>query len=432
MPPSPSSLPASRPLLWDLYEEHLDEAAFLWGQWERAMDAAHYTLADVIEGPEERLRAHLDGLVLGAKPVAERLLFPALGDDDVGKVSAAAWALLHAEDADHLPAVFDALTKADKKETRAALARAFELSERPDLAARLRPYLEASAPAVQAMIVTVLAARAAGQPAAGSLPLESLLESRHPELLVAALRAVSRAPDPSYARFVEKPLASPYLAVRDAAIEAGLRLGLRAARTACSKLVARNAAGARLPLAVLALGGEAIDVTAIVRKLEVESMRRDALWALGFAGTVQAAEAALAWIGDEGVGKAAGEAFATITGARIAGALAQAGQTDNGPTAEGQAREGDDDDGPVPVVLPDEALPLPHVERLLGWWNKASARFAPETQYLFGQPLSAETLRSALASGPTWRRRAWNLELASRNQGGVDLDRWARQQRGGA
>ena len=29
-----------RPIPWDLYEEHLDEAAFLWNMWEAAREGA--------------------------------------------------------------------------------------------------------------------------------------------------------------------------------------------------------------------------------------------------------------------------------------------------------------------------------------------------------------------------------------------------------
>ena len=246
-----------RPIPWDIYEEHLDEAAFLWWQWERALDAANYTLDEVIDGPEERLRAHLDGLVLGGARVAERLLLPALGDDDPGKVAAATWALLAGEDADHLEAVFEALTKAEKNETRAAMGRAFELCQRADLGARLLPRFEPSAPGVQAVIVNAVSAEAERRAAAGSgalpattkeartaaLPLEALLRSRHPELLVAALRALRRARDPELAALVEGPLGSPYVAVRDAAIETGLILGMPGASRACNKLVARNAPG---------------------------------------------------------------------------------------------------------------------------------------------------------------------------------------------
>jgi len=418
----------ARHIMWDLYEEHLDEAAFLWGQWERSLDAANYTLDEVIDGPEERLRAHLDGLVLGGRPVADKLLIPALADEDEdeGKVTAAAWALLHAEGADHLDLVFEALVRAQKRETRQALGRAFELAERPDLGARLRPFLEGSAAPVQATIVNVLSARrpaaSPAQPPAWGFPLETFLESRHQELQAAALRALCRTPDPVVARYGEKSLVSPYVVIRDVAIEAGIRLGLAAARTACSKLVGRNAAGSRLALAVLAAGGEPVDVAIVIRKLEVETMRCDALWALAFAGTAQAAEAALAWTGHEAVDALAADAFATITGARIGGALAKPGpaKQDTPP----------DDDGPLPVVSPESSLPSPNAERLRAWWNQAGTRFAPGTRYLFGQPMSPAVLRAALASGPTWRRRAWNIDLAMQGAGApVETSRWARSAR---
>ena len=113
----------ARPIVWDIYEEHLDEAAFLWAMWEQSLDAANYTLDEVIAGPEERLLAHLDGLVLGGRRVAERLLAPVLTDDDPGKVAAAAWALLQAEEADHLELVLEALVKAEGKTQRAAIGK---------------------------------------------------------------------------------------------------------------------------------------------------------------------------------------------------------------------------------------------------------------------------------------------------------------------
>ena len=71
----------SRAVRWDICEEHLDEAAFLWDRGERALNAPNYAIGEVAVGPEERLLAHLDGLVLGGQPVADKLLLPALGDD---------------------------------------------------------------------------------------------------------------------------------------------------------------------------------------------------------------------------------------------------------------------------------------------------------------------------------------------------------------
>jgi uncharacterized protein (TIGR02270 family) len=423
---------AARPIPWDIYEEHLDEAAFLWGQWEQALDAANYTLGEVIDGPEERLLAHLDGLVLGGKPVADRLLIPALAHDDAGKIRTAAWALMQAEDADHLGMVIDALAQATRPEAREAITRAFELSHRGDLPARLLPMMEKSPPSVQAMIVTVVSAWARppepGKQARSQLPLGKLLETRNPEVLVAALRALRRAPDPAFAGSVDGPLASPYVAIRDTAIQTGMILGMRAAWRACSKLVARNATGARLPLALLALGGEPVDLKAVIKRLAVPTMRRDALWALGFAGKVEAAEAALALIGDAELGALAGESFATITGAPLMGRLIEIGQTDNAAPPEID-QEDDDADAPLPVVKPEDDLPIPRPDAVRAWWKTAKPNFQSEVRYLYGHPVTPEALRGAIAAGPTWRRRVWCLEVAMRGGFDVNMAAWARKQR---
>lgn len=42
-------MPYARPIPWDLYEEHLDEAAFLCHPWGRAMAAANYTRDEVMD-----------------------------------------------------------------------------------------------------------------------------------------------------------------------------------------------------------------------------------------------------------------------------------------------------------------------------------------------------------------------------------------------
>jgi hypothetical protein len=69
---------APPPILWNIQEHHLNEAAWLWGHWQESLDSALYSLVDVASGPEERLMGHLEGLVLGGQAVAEGLLLPAL------------------------------------------------------------------------------------------------------------------------------------------------------------------------------------------------------------------------------------------------------------------------------------------------------------------------------------------------------------------
>src|SRR5262249_27844354 len=77
--------------------EHLDEAAFGCEELERLFDHPVLTLEDVRGDIERRLEAHLDALVIGDVPVAERLLAPASVEGDessLGHITAATIALL--------------------------------------------------------------------------------------------------------------------------------------------------------------------------------------------------------------------------------------------------------------------------------------------------------------------------------------------------
>src|SRR4051794_26252675 len=83
--PAPASAPAAAPedpILWDIIDEHLDEAAFVTLRWRAALDAPHYTLAQVGRSRETQLFAHLDALVIGGAAVAERRLRPELEAPD--------------------------------------------------------------------------------------------------------------------------------------------------------------------------------------------------------------------------------------------------------------------------------------------------------------------------------------------------------------
>src|SRR5258707_2498071 len=141
--------PAGRRVLWDVFEEHLDEAAFRWAQWQSALHAANYTLAEVAEGPEARLLAHLDALALGDAAVAERLLLPALEADEPERIAAAAWALVQLEGGgDYQDRVIDLLVKGAPP-VRAAVTRALALSPRVDLSRVARLWTQ-DAPAVRA------------------------------------------------------------------------------------------------------------------------------------------------------------------------------------------------------------------------------------------------------------------------------------------
>jgi uncharacterized protein (TIGR02270 family) len=406
---------AIRPVAWDIYEEHLDEAAFLWTQWEDALGAANYILHEVIEGPEARLLAHLDGLVLGAKPVAERLLLPALASDEPERAAAAAWALIQAEHGeDYQDAVVQAWLNGEPKLAR-AIVRALGLCPRLDLSRIARLWTEAPA-----AVFDLMSAR---EPTWAAARLEEALRAGEETLVAAALRALRRTPDRAWLGRVDEVLRRDLDEVKREAIVTGYVLGSAQALYACAHVELDRSPACRLPLALLATSGNETQ-RGIVLAATQSAARKHALWALGFAGDVAAADLLVDAMSDEKFAKVAGEAFAAITGIQLGGSLVVHGKT-QGP--------GDDDvadDDPPPTVSPEDHLPLPAAAAVASWWQRRRSQFSTELRYCMGAPLTHSTLRAALLSASMWRREVLGLELA-RTTGAappVDMSAWAHEQ----
>ncbi|MFP2931994.1 hypothetical protein ACLESO_43890, partial [Pyxidicoccus sp. 3LG] len=132
--------------------EHLSEATFLWKLWERSLDAADHTLEEVEEGDERRLQANLEGLVIGGRRVAERLLLPCLEQEEVPAVCVAATCLLEATDADWLGPLLERL-KGGGEPLRQGVMRALALSGREDVTGALRRLLPRAEPALQELLL---------------------------------------------------------------------------------------------------------------------------------------------------------------------------------------------------------------------------------------------------------------------------------------
>lgn len=413
-----ASIPV-HPILWDIYEEHLDEAAWLWGEWEAALDSPLYAIADVAIGPEERLLAHLDGLVLGGQAVARKLLIPALGSDDANAVAAATFALVQAEDADHQDAVFAALGSGEPPVGR-AIGRALSLCPRADIS-RLVPLWNTGTPEMQAMIMDIFGPR---EPDWVRTRIEPALRGGQPPLMAAALRAIHRTRDEIFVNHVQYFLQSDQTEVLREAIAAGLVLGLKAAWSSCRAASNAKAPSCRFPLGLLASSPDPNDRAAVRAKVKDADAGPHALWALGFAGEQESADVAVEMMAVADSAKLAGEVFAFITGIPIAGSLAKPGEA-QGPDAVEVA-----EDAPPPVVKPEDFLPEPNVEAVKQLWDKERSRFRPGMRYLGGQPRAADTLRAGLLAGATWRREVLLLELGigKAPPPKVELRTWARDQ----
>jgi uncharacterized protein (TIGR02270 family) len=375
--------------LWDVLEEHLEEAGFLWGAWERCLVAPNYTLEEVEATVEARLEAHLDGLVIGGSRAVERLLVPALESEDSEQVAAAAAALLLGGEAAGLERVVEALHELPAQ--RPALVRALQCSERADVPPRMRACLADVDEAIVGAAAEVLSFL--HLPLGDAIPV--LLASDEPTLRGLGLRAlIDEPPAASHARAVQAALVDPDLHVVDAAIDAGVLLAPTAAWTRI-----RARAGEPDPaqaLLLLALRGEPGDRDALLAALADPSRRAAAIYALGHVGAPELVDACLEWLDDASCGPLVGETLAALTGADL-----EEAEVTLPPS---------DDDEPLEHT-PEHDLPRPDPMRTMQWWLRQRPQFADGQRYLAGRPRTREAVLAALTHGPMRRRPALVLDL---------------------
>jgi uncharacterized protein (TIGR02270 family) len=391
-------------MLWDVCEEHLDEAAFRWTQWERALEAPDFTLTDATQW-EEWIRAHVEGLVAGGVAVEEKLLVPALEEEEPGRVSSAALALVagrqRAEDVRWL------LRGAAGPVQRTSIRRALEVCEWKGVGEALLPLLEDDDVAIQTAALEALTFRDEAPDAV----LGAFLSHADVQLRVVALRSI-RLPPRAGARVVLSALlSSEHPSIRHAAIETGLSWGMREAWTACQRELKSGGLLYRETLVLWALGCTEEELAPVLEGLRVPESRADALWALGFSGRISAVEACLKYLADERWARLAGEAFSAITGLILEGPYAlvkDRGEEDVAPEQE------DLDADLVPQA--EDFLPWPNAEAVHDWWRKERGHFTRGTRYLMGHGFEGEVLLAALERGSMRRRHVLVRELLIRTQ----------------
>lgn len=392
-------------ILWDMVEEHLDEAEFLWLLWERGLDSPCLTVSELASGTEARLFAHMEGLVLAAPAVIERLLLPALRDHQRDRAAAASWAWLSTGDSRALPTLCGPILRDCAPPERRGVVRALGLWDGGDFRSLLEPALSCSNGALQAAALTIMVAH-------GWSPgpiIAELAESRDNEVVMACVElAVPAAMTAALTGELE-----------ERGFELALRAGLmrrmpRVWTAALARLERRGAAAA-----VGALGGER-EVSALMAALGDPRRRASALFGLGFTGRRTAADACAAWIDDSVCGALAADAFAAITGFELEPARVERAR------AEEEVEEEE-----IPEEDVDAGLVWVDPGTLREWWKAERRRFDPGRRYLFGAPATGASMADAFER-TTMRRRRWlALELAVRTQGRVDVDTrtWTERQR---
>lgn len=394
--------------IWSLVNDSLDEAEFLWRRWEVALSTHALDLEGVAFWIEERLFGSLDGVRVGESAALEQLILPALEADDLHRATVAA----HILATETTPHAFEALAHGMRGATPERLAvfrRAVELSHSDLGLARLERELAHVSPQLSAALIDARTFQ--GRPPTSAIG--EALTSREPALEAAALRALRGGSAQLGRSAVSAGCRSPDAGVLEAAMETGLVLGVPEAWSLCHHLAASAAPAARARL-LLALVGSERDHSSLYDALAPEATRREALFALGFAGTLAAADAALRAMQDPALAQLAAEAFCAITGLDLEAERLLAAEED--APVEPIPFEHEDLDADL-VPAPEELLPRPDVAGVMSWWSSHGRSFRPGQRYLRGRPLDGAVLREALRAEPMRRRHAIALELAVRTQG---------------
>lgn len=409
-------------IIWDIQAEHLDEAEFLLEMWTNCVDSPKFTLAELHKGPEERLLARIDGLLVGRAPVVERLLLPVLQrpDDDEFRTAAATLAILQGGSLEHCAQVLRALEQAED-EGRRGLVRALILARRSGLIQWLAGDIERhTGPALIARLLVL-----AGHRVDVGARLIAWLGADELELRRAAALLARHTASTEGLRQLDAAMQHRDATLRWAAIESGLIRGWPGAwERVWAEAFAQSSAlpHRREALACLAMLGDA----AVHQRLLTELTAAPTpalLWAAGLSGRRAAVDIAVELLEHPTLARLAGELVCAIAGLS---SVDDRYWLDRGMTIgvdeDDALPELDDDELDAELSLAgDQALRLPNPEEIQLWWARRRPSFAEQLRHLAGRPLDAAQLLRGLHELSTRRRHPLALELAARSQGRLQI-----------
>jgi len=385
-------------VLIDILEEHIEEADFLWQQRENALADRAYNLEDLAE-LEERLLAHIDGLVL-ADEAGWRLLLPKLSSDAVGEVFAAAFVAFESGNQERIDQVLKVFPTAEN-EVLDGIRHALRHTTYPEIETITRSYLDAEQGAIQTAAVDILSFRRA--------PIEesrlmNLLLHPDPNVVTSACNAVGRLRRMSMTKCVDPLLEHPIPRIRQEAMKAGLLLQSEKARRACLQAIQKNGEEAGPAIVFIGQAGEAQALPLLVDKLADPTLARDAVTAIGLLGSVIAMEPLLRCCSDPTLARRSGEAIQTLTGVDL-----EKEKLIVPPPSPTETPEQDEEAFDTDL---DEALPYPDPEKVVSWWKANTSRFDKRLRHRKGLPYGPLVLIDLLKTGNLLERHDVAFELA--------------------
>ena len=408
---------AAEAILWDVADEHLDEAGYAFARWRAALASPSYRLDELARGPEERLFAHIDGLLVAGAPVAERLLRPELTapEDPTFERSIVAALVMLASGAAGQDLVWSALGSKDSIVASAA-REAFVLAGDARLDAWLPAQLAPGA------LLDIAARRGLALPDVTPI----LASARAPTDLAAAAIAARRCDPARHLPAVERLLDHADRGVREAALVTALTFGSAFAWQRCVAFAADARRPDRLAMLLVALVGDPRQHAVLVDHLARRSHRAAALAALAWCGQAAVVPSLLPFVADADPAIAALAAFAVAT---ITGIETPAGA----PPAEAEGLPDiDDDDLDAYLVPPVETeLPPPDAAAVHTAWTRVAPTLDARRRLLAGVPWTLAAALDRFESTSLYARAPLALWLLVRTGGvaRVDTQAWSSVQR---
>jgi hypothetical protein len=350
-------------ILWDVIEEHLDEAEFLFERWNRVLFQPGVDLNELASTFEPRLFAHIDALLIGGSEVAQQVLLPELhAAKDPLRVTVAALVLLSDPQGSWIDEVARAAQQAQGP-IQSALIRALVLTDCAQLDLKLQNQFHQNPD--DSVLLEILTGRGLDP----GVPLRQSLESSDPKLVFAARKAVQRfgRRELYYLAEIVSTSDSPQLYYE------------------------------------------------LKEQLESPETIESALWHLGLCGTVEAGDLCASYLqsANPRLVKLAADSIAWIGGLNLSDPQFKLSSKEAAePEASSLPDLRDDDPGANLELDGVDAIPLPNAKAIAQWWRENHARLAEYRRCLLGRPFSIRAVRHALESGPLWRRHPLALELS--------------------
>lgn len=421
------------PLIAEVHEHYLHEAELLFESWDLALDSPAFVLDELLEGPEQRLVAQLDGLIVGGPEIVDTLLLPLLADepeDDEHRTRAAALTILLSGTLAACEQVLALLEHSEPLVWR-AIVRALGLAQREGLT----NWLARDLGKCQGSALTGrLAALADRRVDLGRWVLQ-WLASEDLRISAAAARLARYGSDLDGIRGVVPLLRVSDPATRREALLSALSCGISGAWS----LVHEWARDTSDPMHEtcrrwLAMVGDAATQAWLI----AEARRCPSVASLSCAaltGRVAAAELALELLEHAELARVAGEVLGIVAGVPVdddslwldEGAASQFGASEH----EALPALDDDDLDAELAPGPEQWFRLPNPSTMRAWWSEQRSLLHTNTRYREGRPIEGHLVRACLLESPMRRRHALAEELLLRSGGRIELDTrtWARLQR---